>query len=63
MAKYLCNSKHAESLTGGRMIAPSEIVELSKQEANDSYNAKLIARGILVKMKTKKPLKDEGVVE
>lgn len=57
MSRYLCNSNHVENLSGGRMIAPSEIVELSKQEASQAHNALLIERKILVKTKPAKKQK------
>lgn len=43
--EYKWVGNHLQDLTGGRMMEPGEVVELTDEEISDPFNAALIAGG------------------
>lgn len=46
--QYTNTSVHAQDLEGGRMLAPGESAELSKDALKEPHNAALVEDGVLV---------------
>jgi hypothetical protein len=51
---------HAQEITGGRVLAPGEYVDLSKEEQEDQHNAALIEGGGFIEAEVPKSTEKEG---
>lgn len=48
---YKVVSDHAEDLADGRVLAPGEVVKLSKEDLEDPHNQRLLEEGKLLDVK------------
>jgi hypothetical protein len=56
---FRCVGEHAEDLTGGRLLAPGDFVQLNDEALADEHNARLIYESKLVAADGYEPPIDE----
>jgi pyruvate/2-oxoglutarate dehydrogenase complex dihydrolipoamide acyltransferase (E2) component len=45
--EFVVSSTHPEDLANGRVVAPGEVIELSREQLNEQHNSNLIQNGRL----------------
>lgn len=53
-SKYRFVGSHADNLASGRPLEPGEFVDLTEEQAQESYNAHLLDEGLLISVEPDK---------